>query len=83
MVLYLQVPVSVNERLMTERYHGNEQKKDIHERDTEYLMQAHSAADYCARKFGWHTVDCTEDGGMRSIEAIGADVLRSIRLVVA
>ena len=83
LVLYLQVPVSVNERLMTERYHGNEQKKDIHERDTEYLMQAHSAADYCARKFGWHTVDCTENGGMRSIEAIGADVLRSIRLVVA
>ncbi len=83
LVIYLQVPVSVNEKLMTERYHGNEQKKDIHERDTEYMMHAHSAADYCARKLGWHTVDCSEDGGMRSIEAIGADVLKEIRRVIA
>ena len=82
LVLYLSVPVPVNQRLMTERYHGNEQKKDIHERDTEYLMHARLAADYCARKLGWRTVDCTADGRMRSIEEIGADVLEAAECVV-
>ena len=82
LVLYLSVPVSVNERLMTERYHGNEQKKDIHERDTEYLMHAHAAADYCAQKFGWHRINCCFNGEMRGIEAIGADVLKAVERVI-
>jgi dTMP kinase len=82
LVLYLRVPVSVNEKLMTERYHGNEQKKDIHERDTEYLLQAHASAEYCARKFGWHTVECTENDALRSIEAIGTDVLKAAEAVL-
>ena len=82
LVLYLRVPVSVNEKLMSERYHGNEQKKDIHERDTEYLLQAHTAADYCAQKLGWHTVECTENDVLRSIESIGSDVLKAAEAVL-
>ena len=82
LVLYLRVPVSVNEKLMTERYHGDEQKKDIHERDTEYLLQAHAAADYCAQKYGWHVVECTENGALRSIDAIGTDVLKTAEAVL-
>ena len=82
LVLYLRVPVSVNEKLMTERYHGNEQKKDIHERDTAYLLQAHEAAEYCAQKLGWFTVECTEKDALRSIEAIGNDVLKAAEAVL-
>lgn len=82
LVIYLRVPVSVNEKLMTERYHGDEKKKDIHERDTEYLQQAHAAADYCAQKYGWHAVECTENGALRSIDAIGTDVLKAAEAVL-
>ena len=36
-VIYLQVDPAVSQRLMTQRYHGDESKKDVHEKDTEYL----------------------------------------------
>lgn len=82
LVVYLQVPVSVNQELMTERYHGNEQRKDIHEKNTEYLMLAHRAAYYCAGKYGWYTVNCLENSGMRSIVSISGDVLRAAETVL-
>ena len=82
LVLYLRLPVSQNEKLMAERYHGNEQKKDIHERDAAYLSLAHGAADYCAAKLGWQMLDCTEEGRMKSIEAVAAEVLQTVRGVL-
>ena len=33
-VIYLQVDPAVSQRLMTARYHGDETKKDVHEKDT-------------------------------------------------
>ena len=33
-VIYLQVDPAVSQRLMTARYHGDESKKDVHEKDT-------------------------------------------------
>ena len=53
-----------------------------HERDTGYLLQAHTAADYCAQKLGWHTVECTENDVLRSIESIGSDVLKAAEAVI-
>ena len=67
---------------MSERYHGDEKKKDIHESNMSYLEQAHIAADYCARRYDWKTVDCAETDGLRSIEAIGTDVLHCVSLVI-
>ena len=74
LVIYLRLGIETSQRLMSERYHGDERKKDIHESNMSYLEQAHTAADYCARKYDWKTVDCAEADGLRSIEAIGKDV---------
>ena len=63
LVVYLRLGIETSQRLMSERYHGDEKKKDIHESNMEYLYHAHEAADYCAEKFGW-----------RTIEEIGAEV---------
>ena len=43
-VIYLQVDPAVSQRLMTQRYHGDESKKDIHEADFSYLMSCREAA---------------------------------------
>ncbi|MBQ8297998.1 MAG: deoxynucleoside kinase [Ruminococcus sp.] len=73
--IYLRVDPEVSQRLMTKRYDSNESKKDIHERNVEYLMRSRRAADYCARTLGWSCVECVRDGEMRSIEEIAAEIL--------
>ena len=73
-VIYLQVDPAVSQRLMTARYHGDETKKDVHEKDTEYLARSRRAAEYCAVHLGWATIHCTENGAMRTIEEIQAEV---------
>ena len=73
-VIYLQVDPAVSQRLMTARYHGDESKKDVHEKDTEYLARSRRAAEYCAEHLGWTTVHCTHSDAMRSIEDIQTEV---------
>ena len=80
-VIYLQVDPAVSQRLMTARYHGDETKKDVHEKDTEYLARSRRAAEYCAAHLGWDTVHCTAGEKMRSIEDIQEEV-RTLALAV-
>lgn len=78
-VLYLRVDPAVSQRLMTGRYQGDESKKDIHEKDMEYLARSRRAAEYCAGKLGWRTVSCSEGDAMRSIEEIHRDIIALVR----
>ena len=78
-VIYLQVDPAVSQRLMTARYHGDESKKDVHEKDTAYLARSRDAAEFCARHLGWDTVHCTSGDAMRSIEEIKQEVKQLAR----
>ena len=78
-VIYLQVDPAVSQRLMTQRYHGDESKKDVHEKDTAYLARSRAAAELCARHLGWDTVHCTSGDAMRSIEEIQQEVQQLAR----
>ena len=78
-VIYLQVDPAVSQRLMTLRYHGDESKKDVHEKDTAYLARSRAAAEFCARHLGWDTVHCTSGDAMRSIEEIQQEVQQLAR----
>jgi dTMP kinase len=69
-VFYLRVDPEVSQKLIMTRYEGNEQKKDIHEKNMAYLMRCHEAADYCAEKLGWVTVECCEGENLRPIASI-------------
>ncbi|MBR6624009.1 MAG: deoxynucleoside kinase [Ruminococcus sp.] len=74
-VIYLQVDPEVSQKLMTERYNGDDGKKDIHESNVAYLKQCRIAAEYCTEHLGWNKVECIADDKMRSIEDIHAEVL--------
>lgn len=78
-VVYLDMPIEVSQRLMTRRYAGDEQKKDIHEANVEYLKHCRTAALYAAEKLGWHVVSCAEGGEAKKI----AEIAGSVRLVVS
>ncbi len=81
-VFYLAVDPDVSQALMTARYHGDESKKDIQEKDTEYLARARAAAEYCAQKLGWRRIECTrrQNGGksMRTVQDIHAEILAQL-----
>ena len=77
-VFYLQTALGVNEQLLDHRYHGDEQKKDIHERNADYLAHSRAAAEYCAEKLGWTTIHCVRDGAMRSVQEIHEELLDSL-----
>ncbi len=73
-VIYLDMPVDVSQRLMTERYAGDETKKDVHERDVEYLKKCSRSASYAAERLGWHTVRCCDGESLRSIDEIDEEI---------
>ena len=77
-VFYLQTALGVNEQLLDRRYHGDEQKKDIHERNADYLAHSRAAAEYCAEKLGWTTIHCVRNGAMRGVQEIHEDLLDSL-----
>lgn len=77
-VIFLEMPVEISQRLLSKRYGGDENKKDVHERDTSYLANCYKAAIYAADKLGWETVHCSQNGEPRSLEDISDDVFRIV-----
>ncbi len=77
-VIFLDMPIEVSQKLLTKRYNGDEEKKDIHESDTEYLKKCRKAAIFTAEYSGWEIIPCSQNGEARSIEAIAEDVLNSV-----
>ena len=78
-VIYLDVIPEVSQKLMTGRYNGDENKKDIHEADTEYLKKSRESALYAAEKLGWNVVSLCENGEMLSKENAFARVFDKIK----
>ena len=88
-VIYLAVDPEVSQRLLTERYQGHEEKKDIQEKDREYIARSRAAAEYCARILGWKRIECTEpvvpdseERRMRTIESINDEILKELEKVL-
>ena len=77
-VIFLSMPTEFSDRLLNERYEGDETKKDIHESDTEYLAKCRKAAVFTAEYSNWEIIPCSENGEARTIEAIAEDVLNSV-----
>lgn len=69
-VIFLDMPVEVSQRLMTERYNGDESKKDVHEANVSFLNACREAALYAADKYGWNVINCAENGKPLPIEVI-------------
>lgn len=78
LVIFLDMPVEVSTAMMTSRYSGDEAKKDIHEKDKQYLDSCRKAAKYAAKNKGWTVIGCAENGSPRSIEAISEDIAKCV-----
>lgn len=69
-VLFLDMPVEVSQRLLTTRYHGDESKKDIHESNVAFLRACRESALYTAERCGWRIISCSDGTEPLPIEEI-------------
>ncbi len=60
-VVYLDMAPEASQKLMLSRYSGDEAKKDIHERNVDYLLHCRKAALFAAEKLGWRVVKCSDE----------------------
>lgn len=80
-VLFFDMPPEVSQKLMSGRYNQDESKKDIHERDVEYLNHCRESALYAADKLHWNVINCAENGNPKPISDIALtvrDILKDI-----
>lgn len=82
LTIFLDMPGDVADRLMSGRYSGDESKKDLHEKNKEYLKNCRAAASYAAERLGWQTVSCAENGDPLPLSVITAQLADSIEKAV-
>lgn len=78
LVIFLDMPVEISQKLMTSRYNGDEGKKDVHEANVTFLNSCRKSALYAAKKQGWKVVPCSKDDKPLSIEEIHNTVVKIV-----
>lgn len=78
---FLDMPTEYARELMRERENkfDGTQKKDIHERNEEYLKKSYKNACGVSKKFSWEHILCVKDGQIRNIEEINNEMYEIIR----
>ncbi len=82
-VCYLDMHPEASRRLLAARYHGDEEKKDLHERDFSYLCRCREAALCAAERFGWRVISCSDElHHPVQVEAVSQMLLREIKTIL-
>ncbi len=79
LVLYLDMSPEVSQKLLMQRYAGDETKKDIHEKNQWYLKCCREAAFYAASCLDWKIITCYEDDEPLSEQSILQKIIHAIK----
>lgn len=82
LVIYLDMDPDISQKLMSERYKGNEEKKDIHERNLGFIERCRICAKTAAEEYGWKWISCFHENEPLSIETIHQSVLAKVMEVI-
>ena len=79
-VIFLDVSPELSQKLMSDRKNKitGEEKKDIHETNSEYLKNSYHNALNLAKQYGWIIVSCETDGVLKNIEEINEDIIKKL-----
>lgn len=77
LVIYLDMPVEVSQKLLLRRYQGDGSKRDLHERDIHFLKSCGECARYAAGRLGWKVIPCAKEGEPLSVEEIHRAVVEA------
>ena len=81
-VIYLDMSPEVSQKLMSKRYLGDESKKDIHEKDKEYLEKSRKAAYFCVCHDNWTRIKCDNGENPLTIEEIADKIFEVVSKVL-
>ena len=79
LVIFLDMPVDVSQKLMTSRYNSDEGKKDVHEANVDFLNNCRKSALYTAKKQGWAVVPCSDGINPLPIKEIHNTILDFVK----
>lgn len=84
LVLFLDVPFEISQRLIEERKNKitGDNKKDIHENNTEYLKNSYNIAKNLSEKYNWNVISCVENDKLKSIEDINNEIMNEIKKIL-
>lgn len=82
LVLYLDMPTEMAVKLLRSREQATNTQADIHEVDAGYLAACRTAALQAAQVLGWTVIPCVENGVLRSIEDIHAQIWNLVSTVI-
>lgn len=82
LVIFLDMPVNISQKLMSERYGGDESEKDVHEKNIHFLENCRKSALYTAEKQGWKIVPCSDGLNPYPIEEIHKQIIELIKEVL-
>lgn len=80
-VIFLDMERTVADRLLLARYHGDETKKDIHEKNAAYLAQCQKTARFAAEAWNWKVILCDDGENPRPVEDVTGDIMDAILAV--
>ncbi|MCT4619497.1 MAG: deoxynucleoside kinase [Marinisporobacter sp.] len=80
-VIFLNMSPEVSYQLMKNRANkiSGEMKKDIHERDLEYLQKTYENALWVAEQYNWRKVQCIKDQTLKGIDEIHKEIYQLVK----
>ena len=80
-VFFLNMPPEKSLKLMENRKNKitNEEQKDIHERNENYMRESYEAAKEVAKEYNWYVINCVKNDAIRTIEDIHQEIYKEIR----
>ncbi len=83
-VFFLNMPPEYSLKLMANRKNkfDKQAKKDIHERDEEYLKESYEAACELAKEYNWTEIKCVNNGRIRTRDEIGEEIFQEVKSIL-
>jgi len=78
-IIFLDVPVEISLEMARARETlKNQSEKDIHENNNEHMYKAYASGKYVCNKYDWETINCVENGKMRTIDDIADEIYNRV-----
>jgi len=82
LVVYLDMPTEITEKMMRQREASTGTHADIHEQDAEYLKRCREGAGDVVKICGWTVISCAAGDAPRTPEDIHQEVLEIVKSIL-
>ena len=79
LVIYLDMPTEITEKMMRSREAATGTHADIHEQDEAYLKSCREAAREIVKDCGWTVIHCAQGDAPRTVEDIHNEVYKTVK----